>query len=74
MLAFARATGWRVLLALDLAIGGMILPVQYAGPQGQYPAFDQVNVLLPPSLAGSGTANVVLNEDGVASNAVQIAL
>jgi uncharacterized protein (TIGR03437 family) len=55
-------------------VGGVAVPVQFAGPQGQYPAFDQVNIPLPASLAGSGTVNVVVTVDGNASNAVQVAI
>ena len=34
--------------------------VSYAGPQPQFPGLDQVNILLPPSLAGSGSTAVDL--------------
>jgi uncharacterized protein (TIGR03437 family) len=53
-------------------IAGVDLPVQYAGPQSQYPGLDQVNVELPPSLAGAGQVNVTVTIDGVAANAVAI--
>jgi endoglucanase len=53
-------------------IGGTDAPVTYAGPQGQYPGLDQVNVPLPRSLAGSGQVNVVLKADGVAANSVAL--
>jgi uncharacterized protein (TIGR03437 family) len=55
-------------------VGGVAVPVQFAGAQGQYPGFDQVNVQLPASLKGQGTADVVLTVDGRISNAVQIAI
>lgn len=32
----------------------------YAGPQGEYPGLDQVNVPIPPSLAGQGRVTVEL--------------
>ena len=48
------------------------LPVAYAGPQGYYVGEDQINVLLPASLAGAGLINVTLTADGQTSNAVQI--
>jgi len=38
--------------------------VQYAGPQTQYPELDQVNVVIPPGLAGADEVPVVLTEDG----------
>jgi endoglucanase len=53
-------------------IAGVELPVQYAGPQAQYPGLDQVNVELPPSLAGAGQVNVTVTIDGVAANTVAI--
>jgi len=55
-------------------VGGINVPVQYAGAQGQYPGFDQVNIQLPGQLRGAGTVNVVLTVDGQKSNAVQIAV
>ena len=55
-------------------VGGVAVPVSFAGAQGQYPGFDQVNIQLPIGLQGKGTANVVLTVDGHASNAVQIAI
>jgi uncharacterized protein (TIGR03437 family) len=36
------------------SVGGSVVPVSYAGAQGQYPGLDQVNLQLPSSLAGSG--------------------
>jgi uncharacterized protein (TIGR03437 family) len=59
---------------VSATIGGVSVPVAYAGAQGQYPGFDQVNVQLPGQLHGAGTVNVVLTVDGQASNAVQIAV
>jgi uncharacterized protein (TIGR03437 family) len=44
----------------------------YAGAQGSYAGLDQINVLLPASLAGSGVVKVSLLVDGMASNTVQI--
>jgi uncharacterized protein (TIGR03437 family) len=54
--------------------GGVSVPVQYAGPQGQYAGFDQVNIQLPSSLRGSGTVDLVINVNGQPSNAVQISV
>jgi uncharacterized protein (TIGR03437 family) len=53
-------------------VHGASVPVAYAGPQGTYPGLDQVNVLLPPELAGSGTARVALLIAGSRSNAVLV--
>jgi uncharacterized protein (TIGR03437 family) len=37
-------------------------------------AFDQVNVQLPATLAGSGTVAVQLTASGIAANTVQVAI
>jgi uncharacterized protein (TIGR03437 family) len=54
-------------------IGSATLPVAYAGPQGVYVGLDQVNVVLPKSLRGSGNAAVVLTVDGQAAPPVSVA-
>jgi uncharacterized protein (TIGR03437 family) len=56
------------LSAVTAVINGQNVPVVYAGPQGQYPGLDQVNVLLPHSLAGSGAVNLVLNVQDSVNN------
>ncbi|MEO8661950.1 MAG: hypothetical protein ABI693_26015 [Bryobacteraceae bacterium] len=55
-------------------VGSTAVQVIYAGPQSQYAGFDQVDVILPPSLAGAGTVNLTLTADGVPSNVVTIAI
>jgi hypothetical protein len=57
--------------AVTCAIGGVEVPVLYAGPQGGYPGLDQVNVLRSP-VAGDGQIVVVLTVDGVRSNPLPI--
>ena len=57
---------------VSASVNGVVLPVSYAGSQGGYSGLDQVNVLLPASLAGSGLVNVYLTVDGNASNVVQV--
>jgi uncharacterized protein (TIGR03437 family) len=42
---------------VTVTIGSQTLPAFYAGSAG-YAGEDQVNVMLPASLAGSGTVNV----------------
>ena len=44
----------------------------YAGPQGVFVGEDQINILLPQSLAGFGLASVTLTADGQTTNPVQI--
>ena len=67
-------TGIRHGIAVSCTVGGLPAAVQFAGAQGQYPGFDQVNIQLPVTLQGKGTANVVVTVDGHPSNTVQIAI
>ena len=53
-------------------IGNLTLPVDYAGSQNGYVGLDQVNILLPRSLMGSGLIDVGLTVDGKVTNTVQI--
>jgi len=46
--------------------------VLFAGAQGVLPGLDQVNVLLPQSLKGSGTVPLTLTVDGQAANTVTL--
>jgi uncharacterized protein (TIGR03437 family) len=55
-------------------IGGVNAPVLYAGPQGGSPGLDQVNVLIPASLAGKGNVNLQLTAGGIPANPVQITI
>jgi uncharacterized protein (TIGR03437 family) len=58
---------------VTVTVNGVNAQVIYAGSAG-YPGVDQVNVLLPASLAGSGTVALQLTASGIAANAVQIAI
>ena len=58
--------------AIACKIGSTTLPVAFAGPQGTFVGLDQVNVLLPKSLRGSGNVQVVLTVDGLAANTVSL--
>ncbi|MGB9455823.1 MAG: FG-GAP-like repeat-containing protein [Bryobacteraceae bacterium] len=49
-------------------VQGVSTFVSYAGSQQQYPGLDQVNLLLPLSLAGSGVVSVVLIVAGTPAN------
>ncbi len=54
-------------------IGGVSVPVLYAGAQSQYPGLDQVNVgPLPSTLAGKGLVQLTVWVDGVPTNAVAL--
>lgn len=55
-------------------IGGMEATVTYAGPQGAIAGLDQVNVLIPAELAGSGTVNVLLTAAFLAANTARITI
>jgi uncharacterized protein (TIGR03437 family) len=60
--------------ATKVTVGGVNCPIQFVGPQGNTTGLDQVNVLLPGSLAGKGNVNVQLTAGGVLANAVQITI
>jgi uncharacterized protein (TIGR03437 family) len=55
-------------------IGSQSVGAIYAGPQGQFPGLDQVNVGLPLALRGAGVVDVTVTADGVTSNAVKISV
>ncbi|HQR33706.1 MAG TPA: hypothetical protein PLK30_13290 [Blastocatellia bacterium] len=60
------------LTATTVAVGGTDASVIFAGAQGDYVGLDQINVLLPRSLAGRGDVDVVLKVDGQAANIVRV--
>jgi uncharacterized protein (TIGR03437 family) len=53
-------------------IGGVPVPVAYAGTQGQFPGLDQINLTVPRSLAGRGMVDVVVTVEGQATNVGRI--
>jgi uncharacterized protein (TIGR03437 family) len=53
-------------------INGVNATVQYSGAEGVYPGLDQVNILIPSSLAGAGKVSVVVTSAGVVSNPVYL--
>ena len=59
---------------VTVTVGGVPATVVYSGSQGLFTGLDQVNVLLPASLASKGTVEVQLTANGVAANAVQIVI
>ncbi|MEO6725984.1 MAG: hypothetical protein ABIP14_11880, partial [Blastocatellia bacterium] len=68
-------TGIRFRSALSgvtATIGGVPVPVQYAGPQGTFVGLDQLNIGLPASLTGRGEVDLVLTVDGKPSNTVRV--
>lgn len=58
--------------AVTATAGGQALTVSYAGPQNGFAGLDQVNVLLPRGLAGSGSVEIALAVDGWDANKVTI--
>jgi uncharacterized protein (TIGR03437 family) len=61
-------TGFRHAKDVTTTIG----EVEYVGAHGELPGLDQLNLRLPASLRGAGTAVLVVTADGVASNAVTL--
>lgn len=72
----AYATGIRNRSSINnvrCTIGGISMPVEYAGPEGSgVPGLDQVNLRLTSALKGIGNSDLVLSVDGVSSNTVSI--
>lgn len=57
---------------LSVKVAGVDAQVLYAGAQGEFVGLDQVNILLPRSLAGRGEVDVVVTLNGKQSNAVKV--
>ncbi len=55
-------------------VGGVTVPVAYAGPQGTYAGLDQINLSLPLTLAGTGKVDVVVTAGGKPSNPVNVVI
>jgi uncharacterized protein (TIGR03437 family) len=53
-------------------IGGTPAAVAYAGAQPTYEGLDQINVVIPASMAGKGLVSVQVIVDGFASNSLQV--
>jgi uncharacterized protein (TIGR03437 family) len=64
--------GFSALSAVSATIGSANVQVQSAGAVPQFAGLDQVDIVIPRSLAGSGAVNLVLTVDGHAANTVQI--
>jgi uncharacterized protein (TIGR03437 family) len=57
---------------VSVRIGSTAVTVLYAGPQPDFAALDQINVVLPRSLIGSGEVDLVVTIDGRTANTVRI--
>jgi uncharacterized protein (TIGR03437 family) len=55
-------------------LGGIDLPVTYAGDQRHLIGLDQINVLLPRALVGKGDSVVEVTVDGKAANPVRVTI
>ena len=56
-------------------VGGRVVALLYAGPQGEFVGLDQINIgPLPRSLSGRGLVDVQVIASGSSSNAVQVAI
>ena len=70
-------TGWRRVESIErvsVRIGGVEVPVVYAGQQGDYAGLDQVNMRLPRQLAGRGTLTLSLEIEGMLANPARVAI
>jgi uncharacterized protein (TIGR03437 family) len=72
LMLYGTGLGWCGPGSVKVLIASVTVPVQGAGPQGQYPGLDQINVLLPPSLAGRGESDLQLNACGYDANTVRV--
>ena len=60
------------LASVICTIGGINVPVLYAGAQPQYAGLDQVNVALTLNLRGLGETDVIVTVEGQPSNPVRV--
>ena len=67
-------TGLNGATQVTATLGGTMVTVAYAGPQGTYPGLDQINIPLSARLAGAGKLDVVVTADGKPSNPVYLVL
>ncbi len=58
--------------SVEVTIGGVPAQVLYAGPQGEFPGLDQINVLIPKSLRGRGLVNVEVVVEDIVAKTVKI--
>ncbi len=68
-------TGWRnrsSRAAVAVRLGNVAYPVEFAGAQPEFVGLDQLNLLLPSSLAGRGEVELIVTADGRETNAVRV--
>ncbi len=59
---------------VQVTVGAQQASITYAGPQEEFLSLDQVNVVIPPSLAGKGDVVVQLSANGISANPVHITI
>src|SRR5262249_60852571 len=59
---------------VSVKLGGVSAEALYAGPQGSFAGLDQLNVMLPRSLAGRGELEVTVTVDGKQANPLKVAI
>src|SRR5262249_20313341 len=75
LVLFGTGVRWRGgLETVTAKIGETEARVLYAGAQSDFPGLDQINVLLPRSLAGRGEVEVALTVDSKSANAVSVSV
>lgn len=68
-------TGWRYRSAesaVKVTVGGVDVPVTYAGLQPTLAGVDQINARLPRSLRGRGEVDIVVMVDGKTANTIKV--
>ena len=68
------ATGLNLSTAPTVTIGGVSVPVSFYGPAPCCAGLQQINVMLPSSLAGAGRVPVSVTSGGNTSNTVQVVI
>lgn len=55
-----------------VTLGGTAITPTFSGPQGTFVGLDQINFVIPASLAGRGELDLVVTADGKTSNTVKL--
>lgn len=59
---------------VNATVGGINVTPAFAGPQGTFTGLDQLNLLLPRTLAGKGKVAMTVTAEGRASNQVNLTI
>ena len=68
-------TGFRKRSSLNnvqVFVGGVLAPIDYAGSQNGFVGLDQLNIKVPPTTRGSGETNLIFVVDGKQANTVRV--